>query len=357
MGVTTFHPFPQLPGELRDLIWDHAVRPANLRGVHYFSFYNTREVPEKIKSHLMPLWHPHQWEVLGAPLPDDDALTASWNHSKSTYAIDGALWTTCKESRAAMHRRYNLRHWTDVYHDPCRPLLNDLRSDLRNRHENQEDLPAIFPVHDINNWQYITVLPRRDLIMLQTWDVDDFSSLEGGYMFSSMHYGFVNFADIAVEFDPSWGYDELEEYQQEWIHGDLSYNFTYDRPRWATYRLLLDAMKQMHNTRLWIVDRRLRLQATALDERSTSVMRWESRAVFRGDGCKYYEIPDSCSDLCLIETEEDAACFSFVSMLEQMCQEQLEKDFDDLERESDDGEYPPGSRFCQSWGVLACEEA
>ncbi|KAK6218990.1 hypothetical protein QIS74_06199 [Colletotrichum tabaci] len=237
MGVTTFHPFPQLPGELRDLIWDHAVRPVDLRGVHYFSFYNTREVPEKIKSHLMPLWHPHQWEVLGAPLPDDDALTASWNHSKSTYAIDGALWTTCKESRAAMHRRYNLRHWTDVYHDTCRPLLNDLRSDLRNRHENHEDLPAIFPVHDINNWQYITVLPRRDLIMLQTWDVDDFSSLEGGHMFSSMHYGFVNFADIAVEFDPSWDYDELEEYQQEWIHGDLSYNFTYDRPRWATYRL------------------------------------------------------------------------------------------------------------------------
>ncbi|WQF79395.1 Putative 2EXR domain-containing protein [Colletotrichum destructivum] len=356
MGITTFHPFPQLPGELRDVIWDHAVRPVDLRGVQYFSFYTNHEVPEKIKSHLMPLSHTYQREVLGAPLADDDALTASWNHNKSTYAIDGALWTTCKESRAAMHRRYNLCHWADLYDDPCRPLLSD-SSRLSIRHEDYKDLPAIFPVHDSNNWQYITVLPRRDLIMLQTWDVDDFSSLGDGHMFSSMPRGFVSFADIAVEFDPSWDYDELEEYQQEWIHGDLSYNFKYDRPRWATYRLLLDAMKEMHNTRLWMVDRRLRLQATALDERSTSVMRWETRVVFRGDGCKYYEIPDSCSDLCLIETDEDAACLSFVWMLEQMCREQLEKDFDDLERESDYEEYPLHIRSFQSWGVLACEEA
>ncbi|GJC93237.1 Methyltransferase domain-containing protein [Colletotrichum higginsianum IMI 349063] len=301
-------------------------------------------------SNLMPSSYPHQLHVLSAPLSDDDALPASWNHNKSTYTIDCALWTACKESRAAMHRRYNIHHWTNLCDHARRPLLDD-SSHLRIRHQDYEDLPATFPVRDKDNWQYITVLPRRDLIIVQVLDVADFTSLEHHDLFSSMHHGFVSFADIAVEFDPSWSCEELHQYNHEWINGSLRSNWDdYDRARWATYYQLLLAMKEMRNTRLWMMDRRLGLESKALDRWSTrriAQKEWESCFVFRGEGCTYYQMPGGW-DFCLNETDkDDDACCDFASQLGAVCMEQLEKDFDE------DDLY---NQFYQPWRVLVCDK-
>lgn len=55
-------------------------------------------------------------QILGAPLPVNSSSVNSWNvQNQSTYAMDMGLWTACKESKAAMLRRYRPDKWLSTY--------------------------------------------------------------------------------------------------------------------------------------------------------------------------------------------------------------------------------------------------
>ncbi|KAF4920062.1 hypothetical protein CGCVW01_v007249 [Colletotrichum viniferum] len=111
MAGGSFFSFSLLPGEIRDQIWDFSTRPIGARGVHYFSaldaWDNTRPIPEAFKQHTISRTLENQNQILAAPLVGNETSCPSWyDANRSTYAIDAGLWTACKESRAAMYRRY-----------------------------------------------------------------------------------------------------------------------------------------------------------------------------------------------------------------------------------------------------------
>ncbi|KAF4883967.1 hypothetical protein CGCF415_v015699 [Colletotrichum fructicola] len=115
-----FSLFPLLPGEIRDQIWDLSTRPIGSRGVHYFSVLDIREnitsIPHAIRRHVISSTSKHQRQILAVPSLANETSCPSWfDGNQSTYAIDGGLWTACKESRAAMCRRYKPEDWVDLW--------------------------------------------------------------------------------------------------------------------------------------------------------------------------------------------------------------------------------------------------
>lgn len=99
--ATSFHQFGDLPWELRDQIWNLAVRPA-CPGIQIFKLYNREDTGALEKMRIMVLdedyadaHHDHQLIIPGS---DESNI--------STYLIDGGLWTACKESRRVMERRF-----------------------------------------------------------------------------------------------------------------------------------------------------------------------------------------------------------------------------------------------------------
>ncbi|KAF4814326.1 hypothetical protein CGCTS75_v013403 [Colletotrichum tropicale] len=134
MIAPTFHPFPSLPGEHRNAIWDFATRPTNDhgtsdRGVHYFSLFSAFRthfpIPDKYGQNVIPPAPERPCHILGAPLPPNSSPVHSWNvENESTYAIDMGLWTACKESRAAMLRRYRPDEWLSTYDETKKSYLD-----------------------------------------------------------------------------------------------------------------------------------------------------------------------------------------------------------------------------------------
>ncbi|KAI0476360.1 hypothetical protein GGR56DRAFT_693747 [Xylariaceae sp. FL0804] len=159
----TFHPFPRLPQELRDMIWEMATRDTR-PGVHFFSlppggleperspvalrdgehiYYETCRgptpeaecrvyynqafyrpyLPHEIASELRFRWCGPPSSPSPSPLPGgygfdgdfaSDALR--WHRAAklggpgaadpSTYMVDSCMWTACRDSLAAMRRAY-----------------------------------------------------------------------------------------------------------------------------------------------------------------------------------------------------------------------------------------------------------
>ncbi|KAK1964081.1 hypothetical protein LY78DRAFT_704696 [Colletotrichum sublineola] len=249
MATKEFHLFSLLPGELREQIWDHSVRPHGSRGVQYFSVFPEWDIDEEFSRHLIPMTRP------------------SWNQNRSTYAIDGGLWTACKESRAAMHRRYKPEQWTT------------------------------FLVNSDNSHQYFTLLPAQDLIVIQGYhSVPDMQKFPTLMPFGSPRCGFGGISHIGIAFDPSWTLEELHLYEMwEWTHDCNLPGY-----RWATYNGLISAIRDhwcsFFCASIWLVDPRLRRRNTETPTASqNSAKEASEQIVFEGNGCKYYEVSGSTS--------------------------------------------------------------
>ncbi|KAE9566479.1 hypothetical protein CGCF415_v005965 [Colletotrichum fructicola] len=113
MATQTFHQFPMLPGEMRDQIWDLAVRQPGYRGVHIFTYIDEnnyrdhRPTSNTFPRHLAKKMGDDR-RFVGAPTPANDTAPHSWTAGNpSTYVVDGGVLTACKESYMAMCRRYN----------------------------------------------------------------------------------------------------------------------------------------------------------------------------------------------------------------------------------------------------------
>ncbi|KDN62603.1 hypothetical protein CSUB01_05491 [Colletotrichum sublineola] len=161
MATKEFHLFSLLPGELREQIWDHSVRPHGSRGVQYFSVFPEWDIDEEFSRHLIPM-----------------------------------------ESRAAMHRRYKPEQWSRFYEDQRRSE-EEWSSDVVT-HPQYYDMPATFLVNSDNSHQYFTLLPAQDLIVIQGYhSVPDMQKLPTLMPFGSPRCGFGGISHIGIEFDPS----------------------------------------------------------------------------------------------------------------------------------------------------------
>lgn len=116
--LTTFHPFPRLPWELRNEIWKFSIRPRDLPGAHVFcveerGLEDTKYKENDVHCARISL-EPHFDE------PDDTFLhnavpartmSSGPTGNPSLYLVDGGLWTACRESRAAMERAFKHQLW------------------------------------------------------------------------------------------------------------------------------------------------------------------------------------------------------------------------------------------------------
>ncbi|KAM5354866.1 hypothetical protein ACJ41O_001512 [Fusarium nematophilum] len=198
----TFHLFNYLPWELRNQIWNFAVRPG-YRGAHVFRLYNPQnhEHPDgNINMLIPPSSYPELRDCrLAAP-----GGAKSWkDNNLSAYLIDGGLWAACKESRLVMERRFQCQKW--------RPLPRDdqeRRDRQRMPREKTRDMPATgYFTGDDGVAHYFTVCPHRDLFILQPQDMNtiNWGRPNLDIQIGSSWWGFHCLQNIAFEYNPEWG--------------------------------------------------------------------------------------------------------------------------------------------------------
>ncbi|KAJ0165589.1 hypothetical protein CTA2_10692 [Colletotrichum tanaceti] len=379
MTAKTFHNFPLLPGELRDEIWDKAVRRRGQRGVHHFSAfgatsYCTRQVPEEFTNeYLLEKLSKRQFHVFGAPTSPGTPSSPSWIiGNPSTYAIDAGLWTACRESRAAMFRRYTPEKWANGFIEPFPPYLEYIERSPADR-----ELPAAFKIAKGDSSQCFTILPFYDLFLVQFSEIRPcFRALGNELPFSSRKFGLEGLRHIAVEFDPSWTLADLYQYEKDsGLEGEHEHTFRREgsqeegepmQPlsyeRWSEYDSLICSLRSGALPRgidLWVVDRRLRKKPSPVDNKNEQPSFGSCGAygteplVFESQNCKYYAVPASAvpegriQEFCFYEEPEtiSTTIWDFLSKLSRLAGK-LEAELHDIDEED---AHP------DKLGVLVCE--
>ncbi|KAI8656892.1 2EXR domain-containing protein [Fusarium sp. Ph1] len=196
----TFHRFSDLPWELRDMIWNFALRP-DAPGVHIFKLYNSKLDDSVDKNIHVSNPYDSQHLRLAAPQSNKSSITRNRNNP-STYLIDGGLWTAFKESRLVMERNFNCDKWKSSSEDRIRWRFEIIEAGM--------DMPetSYFACHNGNS-HFSTVFPHKDLFILRpqnletiNWSNFDWDIVLGSYM---RDYGGLQ--NIALEYNPEWGYD------------------------------------------------------------------------------------------------------------------------------------------------------
>ncbi|KAK6215073.1 hypothetical protein QIS74_08092 [Colletotrichum tabaci] len=346
MTTRTFHGFPLLPGEVRNQIWDLAVRPAHFRGVHYFSILELelQEASETFASQL--IWG-DAYNSLGATWLTDDGLSSLGRapSNPSTYAIDWGLWTACKESRSFMCHRYGVAKWADFLRRQQEKEERDQQQkELRREKPGSEEIPATFALKNEDFFHSLALFPRYDLIALQ---------LNGNYWLFGMALrrlalrprilDLTDIYHIAIEFDPSWSVNELEQYQRE-VEGEIEGEEDRLDPKlYDTYDNLVDIRRRgiLKKTTLWFIDNSLRCKAAVVDEGCTELgPRPSAQFVFEGQDYRYFGMPYySIMDLCEYDEEvkgENDSVY-FLSTLEEIALKQEAVDMRlDVEEDADE---------------------
>ncbi|KAJ3540938.1 hypothetical protein NM208_g4835 [Fusarium decemcellulare] len=193
----TFHRFADLPWELRDHIWNLAVRPPS-PGIHKFKLYN-QETDGVLKNASNVVFDESKRYIclrLAAPDCDKSSGTDICNKDNlSIYLIDGGLWTACKESRVVMERSFRCLHGS--------------KQMLKSVSEQKKDDAAATGYFEGQDGQayYFTVLPHRDLFLFQPQNLGtiDWSALDHDIPIGSRLWGFRGLRNIALEYNPEWG--------------------------------------------------------------------------------------------------------------------------------------------------------
>ncbi|KAI1408228.1 hypothetical protein F5Y13DRAFT_172891 [Hypoxylon sp. FL1857] len=229
--ASTFHPFPRLPKELRDQIWDMAIRP-DRPGAHFFStVYGSNRKEETVDNHFMVIKTPLPYKVnsnfrIAAPgFPPLSRTTLSWvANNPSMYLFDSGLWSACKESRSRMMWRVKPELWTrGALGEQFKGWPLHMFPD-----ELIRDMPATGYFHAGEGVRYFTVFPHQDLICIQPPEPKPFSlgrcfDVTSSAPFMSNYWGFTGRKNIAIEFSPEWVQPDLYQDLVNAILEDMSY--------------------------------------------------------------------------------------------------------------------------------------
>lgn len=236
----TFHRFAELPWELRDQIWNLAVRLSR-PGVQIFKLYDPETEPYLNNAMDVSFDDYYRHNNYGIAIPDRN------DNNSSAYLVDGGLWTVCKESRRVMEHRSKSQR-------ASREKINHMQP------QNKPDALATgyYKDHDGNS-HYFTVLPYQDLFLFQLEDpaTIDWEQFPGEIPLGASIWRFHGRLNIALEFKPEWGLQ---------LGGRIN---KYERlPIVETFSRMVMALGA--SSYIWLVDYNIRRkQAMAGEESST----------------------------------------------------------------------------------------
>ncbi|GAB1320057.1 hypothetical protein MFIFM68171_10267 [Madurella fahalii] len=354
---TIFHPFPRLPKEIRDIIWDFAIRPS-MPAAHYFTIFRPHSYREwaAIGKDMAVVG---DWPLCALAAPYcEEKRARSWTSSNpSAYLIDGGLWTACKESRERIAKQIGPFETVFQYNGQAmvreeRPAARATGTFMRNGEKQvfatypRVDLFCLQPLnHDsiLNSWNdgwrrddWEHLLEKKNVPMFDRW-----IGLELG--------------NLALELDPAWWADS-DLVQRKSAYGLPKADFWFEECARGA------ALTQPFSRRtVWFIDKRIRRHP---DAPPVSIEGFKGD-LFYGNGCKYVQVfhgdPDWITDIPAYDDEEiqglDKTAFGFVEKLELWIDEYAEDIEERASREPGDiisyyYESPPSHEI--DFGVLAC---
>lgn len=227
--MARFHLFTDLPKELRDEIWDMAIRD-DKAAVHFFTIYDDYWDSDSVVNPAMKVHAARDpditWTNIGfaAPRPrGSDQL--SWTEGNvSTYMADSGLWTACHESRERM-----LRHFRPSETSPQLSKRMKVDWETADRICNRPTASVNMEfIRDNGERQYLTIRPSTDLICLQLPKNSNIEWSSRGHWEDIERFPLFRWhiheprgrkwsssciAHVAVEYDPAWeNYDPRTSY-------------------------------------------------------------------------------------------------------------------------------------------------
>jgi hypothetical protein len=258
----TFHPFARLPYQLREKIWKLAIRP-DIPSVHYFNvglFTGDRRKEPTAHTVMCVGREELLYDRLAVPsegivASPSNAGTSLGSERKSTYLLDGALWTACKESRDVIDRTFQLAKWNRATKSPeCKEGACWSRW-LGREEEDKIPANAYFEEPGAKRF-WFTFLPSQDLICLLPEDSKTFQYLDWGFcdiLLGSHLAGFDGLRNVALEYDPAWGAALAQEQQKP----GYCWNAEFSQP--AAVKLLANILFDTYSIyNLWIIDYNLK---------------------------------------------------------------------------------------------------
>ncbi|CAH0029091.1 unnamed protein product [Clonostachys rhizophaga] len=222
--MASFHLFPDLPYELREKIWQQAIRPSakNCSGIQHFSIRHSNMNLESTasKPKLIPssrgVPRCDKGTAFAAEIPGTEGAQAN----RSAYMWDAGLWTACWESRQIILRHWEMKKWQEKR----RCFLSEKRGFWYREaewRENQDFCITInAPSLTINDggeeWQ-LMVRPYDDAFYFDPKSLKDAlkQPISNGHWdelvdimqdlpFSGLDYGCQPVQHLIFDFDPNW---------------------------------------------------------------------------------------------------------------------------------------------------------
>ncbi|KAF7554337.1 hypothetical protein G7Z17_g2942 [Cylindrodendrum hubeiense] len=359
MTLQSFGLFPNFPSEIQDLIWDSAVRPATGSHVHSFIITDHHRQNFDLKS------APGFFLKLGAEgrvnagfklaVPQDDPNSGP---NSSVYLSDRGLWMTCKQSRAAMERRFPKNEWWSEMPGQGHPP----RLARAGEYFGQQNVAHTASYVDANaEVQHITIRPDEDLIYFKPLQVrttnwfhhyayNDVPLIDyRGYSTASPASSFLGL-HVALDYDPLM----LESLAEREID-----HCSHRPPAFSSTSIIdmLDVFHESAGRTIWFIDQRLRRLDGISAKNTTSKVQSETssletssiglpsdtqdeRRVFYSNDCVFTEVKRTdLSEWVMDEENSNGSVFDFFDLLQQVVGGRLEIEGSDRMR------------------VLACEAA
>ncbi|KAK3934233.1 hypothetical protein QBC46DRAFT_400381 [Diplogelasinospora grovesii] len=323
MASKTFHPFPRLPRELRDEVWEFAVLSLPRRGrAHFFTLFCEEDRAALVSAEPVVMCPPnpniHSWYHLAAPQCSGPGRLSWIDSNPSAYLCEIGLWGACRESREIMQKRFMPINWFDWGHPERSPEI--------------DQFPALGAFSWNGQCQKFTVYPQSDLLCLQPFNFDN---IDWEYLDLSISSHKMGMGHMALVYDPEWELlldDSIRS--QSYPHVDEK----------GPLRCISRAASNLCNAgALWFIDYRIHRRPGTIPE--------ANRNEFYGNSCKYVEVLPSDTSW-----EMDDSIFWFLKCLDDLLEEyyeELEDEYDGYESErSEQTSYRVGQ---PSIGVLACE--
>ncbi|KAF5684593.1 hypothetical protein FCIRC_3937 [Fusarium circinatum] len=232
MSRGTFHPFPNLPVEIRLQIWEDACFDwgCGRFGLHYIQLNESRQ--------LAPL--NCEWQTTGA-------------RNRSSYLWHAGLWTACKESRDIVGKHWSSQGWSDFQKNTKDKSLGDVIWFL------SEPFPPPIRIRqglihrkgDYEPWHQVADM-ERDIFCVTAESWEPLRNWKPLHIDAEDEWGrhFIDdVTNVAVEFDPSW-YQTIERFSEDTLVGDYPPSLAF------LIRLLFDqAHNKEHRKSVLLIDR------------------------------------------------------------------------------------------------------
>ncbi|KAK4201349.1 hypothetical protein QBC40DRAFT_278356 [Triangularia verruculosa] len=272
--AVTFPLFAHLPWELRNLIWESAIRP-DIPGAHIFTVSDnaTTECGDSTEfEHHQTACQPRSVQTNTGHLRT--VFHANWaQQNSSTYLIDSGLWMACRESRTAIERHFRRKQDKLLAWGPAAG----------------SDGPSQFASESSTKRQ-VVFCPTQDLLILQSSNLTPFRWAKKGVLdlqtptyekplrscsFWTELQKTPGERHIAIPYNPAWDtmcldWDELEGFVEFLLEASTS--------------------APVH---LWFIDYRLKRRIRVpTEEQLEAKGDCEKPREFHGSDCRYVEVSD-----------------------------------------------------------------